>query len=337
MKCISTSLATAVLLLSTTQPTLAAGDNILPSTISVDTNAHTGTLPLYRGTVRGESVWYIITDTSDRTTAQRLHVLYSPELASIGSEATQSATRSNGMLTFQGTPDFSPTRTYVASADGFPPKSATPGSVGDAQYSPFVRVKGEAGVLNAPIVATGDGPFDVATHTNTEDRVLAIDTATKRVTFTLARGFVDGMPVYYISTDASDATAAAVERATYVPKLAKAQASATIPIGVIVDGPTSAAAGQGLKYLSLDTPLSENATLANAAQISAPFNVLSLVPDVKHLYAANGYSPLWSVQVVGTPQTARVTSYAAFAALGPKPGGFLVNCPVIAFGDNSGY
>ena len=65
--------------------------------------------------------------------------------------------------------------------------------------------------------------------------------------------------------------------------------------------------------------------------------MLSLVPNVKDLYAQNGYSPLWSAQVVGTPQGARVTSYAAFAALGPKPAGFLVNCPVIAFGDNDGY
>jgi hypothetical protein len=30
---------------------------------------------------------------------------------------------------------------------------------------------------------------------------------------------------------------------------------------------------------------------------------------------------------------ARVTSYAAFAALGAKPAGFLVNCPVVSFGD----
>jgi hypothetical protein len=39
------------------------------------------------------------------------------------------------------------------------------------------------------------------------------------------------------------------------------------------------------------------------------------------------------VQVVGTPQAKRVTSYGAYAALGAKPAGFVVNCPVIAFGD----
>jgi hypothetical protein len=32
-------------------------------------------------------------------------------------------------------------------------------------------------VYNAPIVATGDGPFDVTHHTNTEDRVLGIHIA----------------------------------------------------------------------------------------------------------------------------------------------------------------
>ncbi len=310
---------------------------ILPSLISVNTTAHTAVLPLYRGSVNGKRVWYILTDASDRATARRLRLVYAPSLAAIGSAATQRATGNATHLAFAGAPNFAPTRTYVASASGFPPKSATPGAIADAAYSPFVRVAGGAGVINAPILATGNGPFDVTTHTDTEDRVLAIDTTRMTVTLTLARGFVDGRPVYYISPDASNPVAATVERATYVPRLSKAALAATIPIGVVANGPTAAHAAQGLRYLALDTPLARNATLANAARLSAPFNVLSLAPDVAHPYRSNGYSPLWSVEVVGTPQTKRVTSYAAFAALAPKPAGFFVNCPVIAFGDGSGY
>jgi hypothetical protein len=318
-------------------PAAAASGPILPSVISVDTTNHTAVLPLFRGVAHGRTVWYIVTDASDAATARRLHVVFSPDLAGIGGDATQTATRAGGELTFAGAPDFSPTRSYVASAKGFPPASAAPGGVADAAYSPFVRVAGEPGVLNAPIVATGEGPFDVEHHADTEDRVLAVDTAHHTVTLALARGLANGTPVYYISTEASDPVAAAVERATYVPRLQHAQRSATIPIGVVADGPTSDAQGQGLTYLTLHTPLDRDATLAGAATIGSPFNLLSLLPDVAHLYERNAYSPLWDAQVVGTPQATRLTSYAAFAAQRPAAAGFVVNCPVISFGDESGY
>ncbi len=313
----------------------AANEKILPSTLSVDTTNHTAVLPLYRGSAHGETVWYVVTDASNAATARRLHVIYAPSLAAIGAAATQRARRVGGRLVFSGAPNFAPTRIFVPSAAGFPPSVAQPGGIADANYSPFVRVRGERGVLNAPIVATGNGPFDVTHHRNTEDRVLAIDTKNMTVTLALARGFFDGKPIYYISPDASNPVAATVERATYVPRLAKAQIAATIPIGVIVDGPTGARDGQGLKYLTLHTPLRADATWANAARLSAPFNILSLVPNVAHLYASNAYSPLWGVQVVATPQKARITSYDAFSALSPKPAGFFVNCPVIAFGDST--
>ena len=139
------------------------------SAISVDSTTHTGVLPLHRGTADGKTVWYIITDASNAGLAKKFGVNYSPSLASIGDAATQRATRNaDGTYAFEGAPDFSPTRSYVPSATGFPPSSAAPGATADALYSPFVRVQGLAGVLNAPIVATGDGPFDVTTHANTE-------------------------------------------------------------------------------------------------------------------------------------------------------------------------
>ena len=335
MKYLIAALAAALFSLSLGAHARAASEKILPSTISVNTKNHTAVLPLYRGSAHGKTVWYIVTDASNAATARRLHVIYSPSLAAIGTAATQSARRVGGRLVFSGAPNFAPRRVFVPSAAGFPPSVAKPGGIADAAYSPFVRVKGEPGILNAPILATGNGPFDVLHHRNTEDRVLAIDTKKMTVTLTLARGFFNGKPIYYISPDASNPVAATVERATYVPRLAKAQAAATIPIGVVADGPTGAADGQGLKYLTLHTPLRADATLANGAQLSAPFNILSLVPDVAHLYTSNAYSPLWGVQVVGAAQKRRITSYGAFAALSPKPAGFFVNCPVIAFGDST--
>ncbi len=335
MKYFTAAIAAAIFSLSLAAHARAADEKILPSTLSVNAEKHTAVLPLYRGSAHGETLWYIVTDASNAATARRLHVIYSPSLAAIGAAATQSARRVAGRLVFSGAPNFAPTRVFVPSTAGFPPRVAKPGGIADAAYSPFVRVRGEPGVLNAPILATGDAPFDTIHHRNTEDRVIAIDTEKMTVTLTLARGFYNGKAIYYISPDASNPVAATLERATYVPRLAKARIAATIPIGVVADGPTGAADGQGLKYLTLHTPLRADATLANAARLSAPFNILSLVPDVANLYASNAYSPLWGVQVVGTPQRMRITSYDAFAALSPKPAGFFVNCPVIAFGDST--
>jgi hypothetical protein len=87
---------------------------------------------------------------------------------------------------------------------------------------------------------------------------------------------------------------------------------------------------QGLAYLTLRTPISENATSGNAATIGSPFNVLSLVPDLKSPYTVNGYSPLWNVFVAGAPQTKRLTSFSDVAGQS-KPAGFVVNCPAVSY------
>ena len=300
-------------------------DFFLPNVISVDTSTHTAVFPIHKGSSHGKTVWFIVTDASDASVAKRLGVVYAPSLASVGSAATQHSTAS---YVFDGAPDFSATRTYVASAGGFPPKSATPGGAGDSRYSPFVRVDGIPGVINAPVIATGDGNFDVTTHTNTEDRVVAIDTSKGTATLSLARGLVNDRPVYYISTETSDAGASSIERATFVPKLAKATPGSFIPIGVVVDG-----SKQGLAYLATQTPLGEDATLANAARIGSPFNVLSLVPSMANPYSAAGYSPLWNAMFVKAKQSRRLTNYGAVAPLA-APVGILVNCPVVAYDDS---
>jgi hypothetical protein len=126
---------------------------------------------------------------------------------------------------FQGAPDFSPQRTLVPAPapKTFPPLSFTIGAQGGAGYSPFVRVRGSDVIYNAPIIATGEGPFDVTTHANTHDRTLGIDTEEMTTDHLFVRGFANGRSIAYLSFDSSDAFTATIERSTFVPALADLQ------------------------------------------------------------------------------------------------------------------
>jgi hypothetical protein len=112
-------------------------------------------------------------------------------------------------------------RELVAGPTGFPPITAVPGAVAGTGYSDLIRVQGSNVVYNAPIVATGDGPLDVTqTHTNTMDRVVAIDTKNMTVDLQFIRAFAFGKDVFYFSFSATDPGSAVIERATFVPAMA---------------------------------------------------------------------------------------------------------------------
>jgi hypothetical protein len=49
---------------------------VLASATSVDLEANTVTLPLHKGTAKGATVWYILTDASDSTAASKLGLLF---------------------------------------------------------------------------------------------------------------------------------------------------------------------------------------------------------------------------------------------------------------------
>src|SRR6476620_289821 len=95
-------------------------------------------------------------------------------------------------------------------------------------YSPFIRIAGSPTVYSAPIVATGNGPFDVVHHTNTGDRVLGIriagpsqpgQFAESWVDVLFVKGFDAGQPILYLSTDAGQPLTAVLERSVFVPAL----------------------------------------------------------------------------------------------------------------------
>ena len=345
---------------------------VLKSARDVNVAASTVVIPIHRGVAHGETVWYIITDASDYGIAHDLNVLFAPKLANMAincPECVQTATlgkptgkfNNEAILHFEDAPDFSPTRVYEPSATGFPPAKASPGAVGGPRYSPYVRIAGSDVIYNMSIVATGNGPFDVIRHTNTNDRVLAMDTRPDNdgpeVTMLLAHGFDSGQPIVYLSTEASDPGAAAVERATYVPLLNHASfangddnlGSARERIFVFVNGPTSPETGQGLMYLGLHGNLGKDATLANAPTLGSPLNVQGDFPSLDDPRHANAYSPLWDAQV-GVWTKSAVESgknvlqtdenqilnlvgdgYLTGPGGAPYGSAFVVNCPPVAF------
>jgi len=290
-------------------------------------------------------VWYIITDASDAAAASKLGVLYSPLLAGAG-PAIATARGTIARLSYPGTVDFSPARSLKTDAEGNP-TDAHPGSVGDADYSPLVRIGAGGPVYNAPIVASGDTPHDIDGHTDVLDRVVGINTKNPdaaTVTLVLARGFTNGESIAYISTDASAEGPAAIERSTYAPKL-KTVTGGTIPIDVLFNG-----VKQGIPFAALHGDLGIDASAANASRPGSPLNVQATFPAPNN--AASGYSPLWGVYAAAWTKDATaagkeriLTSQADFqsaadakALTAPDgkafgPAGITVNCPVVAFAE----
>lgn len=313
---------------------------VLRSALSVDPVANTVTLPLFRGDAAGKAVWYIVTDSSDATDAAARGVVHAPLLSRAGH--VQAAAQKGGILHFPAAPDFTPKRQLVPGPQGFPPAEAAPGATAPSAYSPFIRLSADGPILNAPIVATGEGPFDLDGHGNVMDRVLAIDTRKGTVTLLLSHGFAEGRRVAYISTEASDPVAAALERATYVPKLGEGEADIALLVFV---GAPGVEPGQGMAQALLRGGLAREATFGNAVELGAPLNILTAFPLGR---TARGYSPSWRVTLLQwadgiSPRrleaqadiwhliTARQVSGPAGAPSAPSD--MVVNCPVIAWLD----
>jgi hypothetical protein len=305
------------------------------SALQVDLTHETVRLPLYPGTANGKPVWYVLLDASDAGLAHDLGVNYAPKLANIaisdpaavqtvtlGSPTPQQNPFGPAVVNFAGAPDFSPTRIATPGPDGFPLAKFQPGAVAGPGYSPFIKIAGSNVVYNAPIVATGDGPFDVTHHTNTEDRALAIHIAGPSqpgqfaeswVDMLFVKGFDAGQPIVYLSTDAGQPLTAVLERSTYVPALDKAAfnggddflGSARERLFGFINGQTGAANpnAQGFVHLVKDGFASSDASAGNTAMIDALrnggdlLNVFGDFPTLADPRHADAYSPLWDAQL----------------------------------------
>jgi hypothetical protein len=310
------------------------------SAIQVDLSKETVRLPLYKGvaykgTPNQETVWYVLLDASDAGLAHDLGVNYAPKLANIAigdPEAVQTVTLESptpeqnkfgqAVVDFQGAPDFSPTRIAEPGPNGFPLANFQPGAVAGPGYSPFIRIAGSDVVYNAPIVATGEGPFDVVHHTNTGDRVLGVHIAPPSppgqylesyADLLFVKGFDAGQPILYLSTDAGQPLTSVLERSTYVPALDKAAynggddflGSARERLFGFVNGQTGAdnPNAQGFVNLVKDGHASEDASAGNTALIDALrnggdlLNVFGDFPTLADPRHADAYSPLWDAQL----------------------------------------
>ena len=310
-------------------PAMADGGRTLFIKSAVENPDDTATFPLHKGTSRGRTVYYILLDSSDGNDASALGINRSDKLNNArGTTAVQRVAIVSGQIDFPASVNFAANRNVVPGPTGFPPLAADPGAVGEPGYSPLIQLPNGI-VRNAP---------QIANDTGRADKIVAIDFVAMKVTYKETHGFQGGNAVKYVSTDASNPVAAALENVTWAPALDAAPApgadggdSARASLAAFVNGQTGAAnpQRQGLNSALLDG--------------LDPLNVLRWNPS------QGRYSPLWDVhlaawsaQAVASGQNLRqmdfgdilgLASHGQVTAPDGTPfaaSGFIVDCPIVS-------
>ena len=317
----------------------------------VDQDAGTITLPLYRGRLEdGRTLWYILTDTDDARNADALGLNFSSKLtyANTGRAVRSATIGTDNVLVFdKGSVDFSPAHSITAGdqPNPFPPAGYADGSVGDADYSPLVRIVNAGNhIYNAPIVAFGTeaAQLDFCSgnpdYSLVHDKVVRFCPADGTVTLGLTQGFSFARPILYLSTEASDPLAAALENATYAPALAD----------VTVGHDDSAFSAVERLFAETNGPIGTNNPQRQGFNSAlsdgrGPLNVFGGIPTL-----ATDYSPLWDVnlgewspEAISLGYRSRVTEEFQILGLVERgwitgPGGtkygsstIIVNCPPV--------
>jgi hypothetical protein len=335
---------------STVNPSLVGPVQLL-NTGQVDATNGTITIPLYKGKLKsGETVWYILTDVSDQGVANELGLNYSAKLNFAKNAARTGNLDLNGNIVFDaGTVNFAPKRDIVPGPAGqeFPPKSFTPGEVGDKNYGPLVSITNAGGVIyNAPMIAYNVSASEInfpqgnVDYSKVHDQVVAIDPVNMTVTLNLINGFSFGRPVWYISMDASNQLAASIEHNTYAPLMDKLllgnDDSFASPIERIFIATNGAEDG------GCNNPLRQGLS-ADLADGHRPNNTLGGIPTI-----ALDYSPMWDANLYEwTPDAInsgfrgqlreefQILTFVQDGLLtgpgGAKFGsaGFSINCPIV--------
>lgn len=288
----------AILILASPLPTFAAA---------------TATLPLTQGFADGQAVFYIQTEASDAGVALQDQVHFVPKLAGALTAPLSAVddiyvvtnfTQPNILASVPGpvgpmnsNGDYSPLWevnmvTWVVPANATTLKSEA--EVLAAQTAGSVTITQPGVVVNCPVLfASAHGAsFD------------------KTVTLPLVEGLYDGAPVFYITTEASNAGVAAGDNATFVSKLANAINATTRAVD--------------------DIYVVTNFTQPNILPaVPEPFGPSNADPD---------YSPLWEVNMITwntgfTPRQlndeTEVLAAQTAGEISIAQPGIVVNCPVI--------
>jgi hypothetical protein len=329
------------------------------------TSKPTVTLPLRQGTAGspGHTVYYVITDASDKSVAESLGVNYTPKLANAGgtSAVQHSSSADPTAISVPGDVDFSPDRVLVPSATGFPPTAASPGAVGNKGYSPLVQLPNGV-VINAPQI--GDGAnTNAADKVHWADKVASVDAASHTVNYDITNGCYEDQSVHYVSFDASAEGPAAIEDVTFAPALGNVPSAdcGTNDINV-TPGPNGfinpGCARESLIAFTNGQTGRDNVQRQglNAAILDqeSPLNILEDVPNSGGQF---NYSPMWDIHLVQWNDTVpvasrlRQTDFARAEALVGKQAqsitpagtlsdqfqatGFIVNCPLMSIFANN--
>jgi hypothetical protein len=336
---------------STTNRSLVGPVQLL-NTGPIDVANGTITIPLYLGYMKGtgKNVWYILTDVDDSDVAAELGLNFSAKMTFMGNAVRTANFNDQGILIFdKGTVDFSPVRSIVPGPPGaeFPPASAHPGAIGDADYSPYLQIVNAADVIyNAPIVAFGVDASEInfpkggVDYSKVHDEVVAIDPYNMTVTLNLINGFSFGRPVWYLSMDTSSTLGAAIEHNTFSPLMQKLHlgdddtfSSPIERIFIATNGPEEG---------GCNNPLRQGLS-ADLADGHRPNNTVGGIPTL-----ALDYSPAWDANLYTWTEDAINHSFRGqlreefniltfvqdklLTGLDGKPfgsAGFAINCPIV--------
>jgi len=305
------------------------------------------TIPLHKGFYNGEAVYFIITDSSDKTHADTItknqgwKVELAPPLANAPKEALSktymftNGVKGNGVHGFQGEVFTStPAQPEIYSAltshvhvtwnEGVTPKVLdSEQAILDAQAAGEVSLQDLKVVINMPQIVWPGGQMMVKEDKTLSDetpygggQVLDIDLDKMTVTFIAHRGWgPDGRTIYYIVTDATPEMPANM-------------------MGV-VSSPTSA-------KLIANSAAVDLFQFMNGIKGSGP---LGFQPGVAASAPGDeNYSPMWRISVIGWKDTSSAKLLETRADIdsihkaglidvglaGPMVGGdHIVNCPFI--------
>ena len=305
------------------------------------------TIPLHKGFYNGEAVYFIITDSSDKTHADTItknqgwKVELAPPLANAPKEALSktymftNGVNGNGVHGFQGEVFTStPAQPEIYSAltshvhvtwnEGVTPRVLdSEQAILDAQAANEISLQELKVVINMPQIVWPSGQMMVKEDKTLTDetpygggQVLDIDLEKMTVTFIAHRGWgPDGRTIYYIVTDATPEMPANMMGVVSSPTAAKLIAnSAAVDLFQFMNG----VKGSG--------PLGFQPGIA----ASAPGD--------------ENYSPMWRISVIGwkDPASAKILETRAdidsihkaglidVGLAGPMVGGdHIVNCPFI--------